>query len=234
MGSREGHISIPMQEKRMKDMRIAVFSDVHGNLESLKAVLERIKEKNADLTLFLGDIFQRGHEEIDCLELLKDSEIICIKGNCELYAAYGVDIDPDVEYLRDYYDGIRAKLTEEQMRFVKEMPLLYETEWYGHKMRFSHFLFSNVDSPYPFLQLSSLKNGVFDRACESEEVMKYELVVIGHSHQNFVKGNVVSVSASGLEGASFLLIEVVENGIRFEHISIPPVSCCTFPSIPMM
>lgn len=65
-----------MQEKRMKDMRIAVFSDVHGNLESLKAVLERIKEKNADMTLFLGDIFQRGHEEIDCLELLKDSEIM--------------------------------------------------------------------------------------------------------------------------------------------------------------
>ena len=201
-------------------MRIAVFSDVHGNLGSLKTVLERIKEKDADLTLFLGDIFQRGHEEIDCLELLKDSEIICIKGNCELYAAYGVDIDPDVEYLRDYYDGIRAKLTEEQMRFVKEMPLFYETEWYGHKMRFSHFLFSNVDSAYPFLQLSSLKNGVFDRACESEEVMKYELVVIGHSHQNFVKGNVVSVSASGLEGASFLLIEVNENGIRFEHINI--------------
>lgn len=50
--------------------------------------------------------------------------------------------------------------------------------------------------------------------------MKYELVVVGHSHQNFVKGNVVSVSASGLEGASYLLIEVNEADVSFEHISI--------------
>lgn len=149
-------------------MKIAVFSDVHGNLKELKAVLEQIKEKNADLTVFLGDIFQRGNEETECLELLKDNEIICLKGNCELYLEHGVDID----------------------------------------------------SAYPFLQLSDLKNGVFDKVCKSEDVMKYELVVVGHSHQNFVKGNVVSVSASGLEGASYLLIEVNEDDVSFEHISI--------------
>lgn len=48
--------------------------------------------------------------------------------------------------------------------------------------------------------------------------MKYELVVVGHSHQNFVKGNVVSVSALGLEGASYLLMEVNEDDVSFEHI----------------
>lgn len=56
-------------------MIIAVFSDVHGNLKALKAVLEQIKEKNADLTVFLGDIFQRGNEETECLEQLKGNEI---------------------------------------------------------------------------------------------------------------------------------------------------------------
>jgi protein phosphatase len=65
-----------------------------------------------------------------------------------------------------------------------------------------------------------LKNGVFDKACESEKVTKYELAVIGHCHQNFVKGNVVSVSASGLEGATYLLIEDNEEGVSFKHISI--------------
>ena len=84
----------------------AVFSDVHGNLKALRAVLNQIKEKNVYLTVFLGDIFQRGNEEIECLELLKDNEIICLKGNCELYMEYGIDIDPDVEYLRGYYDEI--------------------------------------------------------------------------------------------------------------------------------
>jgi len=170
--------------------------------------------------VFLGDIFQRGNEEIECLELLKDNEIICLKGNCELYMEHGVDIDPDVEYLRDYYDETRKKLTREQMQFIKQMPLFYENECHGHKIHFSHFLFSNNNSPYPFLQLADLKNGVFDEVCKSEGVMKYELVVVGHSHQNFVKGNVVSVSASGLEGASYLLIEDNEDVVSFEHISI--------------
>ena len=201
-------------------MKIAVFSDIHGNLDALKAVLKQIKEKNVDLTVFLGDIFQRGNEEIECLELLKENEIVCVKGNCELYMEYGVDIDPDVEYLRGYYDETRKKLTDEQMQFIKQMPLFYEKECHGHTIRFSHFLFADINLPYPFLQLADLKNGVFDEACKREDVAKYELVVIGHSHQNFVKSNVVSVSASGLEGGSYLLVEDNEDGVSFEHISM--------------
>ncbi len=201
-------------------MKIAVFSDVHGNLKALNAVLKQIKEQNVDMTVFLGDIFQRGNEEIECLELLKDSGALCIKGNCELYAEHGVDIDPDVEYLRDYYDGIREKLTEEQMQFISQMPLFYEKEYNGLIIRFSHFLFWDVDEAYPFLPLSSLKTGAFDEACKSEEVKQYDLCVIGHSHQNFVKGNVVSVSATGLEGASYLLINVDDDSIGFEHVGI--------------
>ena len=201
-------------------MKIAVFSDVHGNLKALDTVLGQIKEKGADLTVFLGDIFQRGNEEFECLELLRSSSIICLKGNCELYAEHGVDVDPDVEHLRGYYDGVRKKLTAEQMAFIREMPLYYETECCGHRLHFSHFLFLDINAAYPFLPLSSLKNGVFDEACKTEAVTKYDLAVIGHCHQNFVKGNVVSVSATGLEGASYLLIEVSGNALTFEHISI--------------
>ena len=201
-------------------MKIAVFSDVHGNLEALKKVLGQISEKNADLTVFLGDIFQRGNEEFECLELLKNSGVICLKGNCELYAEHGVDVDPDVEHLRAYYDSIRKKLTEEQMRFIRQMPLFYEIESNGHKLHFSHFLFLDTEKPYPFLPLSSLKDGTFDMTCKSGCVRQYDLAVVGHCHQNFVKGNVVSVSASGLEGASYLMIEASENALTFEHICL--------------
>ena len=201
-------------------MKIAVFSDVHGNLKALSAALGQIKEKKPDLMVFLGDVFQRGNEETECLDLLRSNEIICLKGNCELYAEHGVDIDPDVEYLRDYYDGIREKLTAGQMQFIRQMPLLYETECCGRRIRFSHFLFSDIHSAYPFLQLSSMKDGGFDRACQCEEVLKYDLVVVGHSHRNFEKGNVVSVSATGLEGASFLLVEAERDSVSFERFEI--------------
>ncbi len=106
------------------------------------------------------------------------------------------------------------------MQFIKQMPLFYEEEHNGHKLRFSHFLFLDINAAYPFLPLSSLKNCVFDSACKSTDVTKYDLAVVGHSHQNFVNGKVVSVSASGLEGASYLLIEVTEDSVCFEHINI--------------
>lgn len=202
-------------------MLVAVFSDVHGNINALNKVMNQIKERKADLVIFLGDIFQRGNNEIECLEILKSSDIICLKGNCELYLEHGVDIDPAVEYLREYYGGIRAKLTDEQMKFVQEMPLFYQIEVEGHKLHFSHFLFSDIDAAYPFFPLSDLNNGNFDKACESDEIKQYELVAIGHSHKNFIKGKVVSVSATGLEGASYLLIEITEAGLNFEHIDIP-------------
>ena len=204
-------------------MKIAVFSDIHGNAKALREVLGQIEAKKPDLTVFLGDIFQRGHEETACLELLKSHGIICLKGNCELYTEHGVGIDPDVEYLREYYDGVRKQLTAEQMQFIRQMPLFYETEDHGHRIRFSHFLFSDIRSAYPFLQLSSLKNGEFDAACESEEVLQYDLVVIGHSHRNFEKGNVVSVSAAGLEGASYLLIDLSGDAVRFGRFGIDPL-----------
>jgi hypothetical protein len=35
-----------------------------------------------------------------------------------------------------------------------------------------------------------------------------------------VKGNVVSVSAAGLEDASFLVIEADADGVAFEHIPV--------------
>ena len=151
---------------------------------------------------------------------MKESGAICIKGNCELYAANGVDIDPDVEYLREYYDGIRSRLSDEQMQFVKNMPLFLEKEYEGHKFLFTHFLLLNVEDAYPYLPLSSLKNGTFDEACGNEQIRKYDLVVVGHCHRNFVKGNVAAVSATGLEDPSFLLIEADEAGLRFEHIKI--------------
>ena len=201
-------------------MKIAVFTDIHGNLKALKTVLGQIKEKRADKTGFLGDIFQRGSEEIECLELLKKSGAICLKGNCELYLEHGVDIDPDVEYLRAYYDGMREKLSSEHMQFITQMPLFHEEECDGHKMLFSHFLFSDINAPYPFFQLSSLKNGIFDEACKSKDLAEYDLVAIGHSHRNFEKENVVSVSAAGLEGSSFLLIETGENEFKFECFNL--------------
>lgn len=62
------------------------------------------------------------------------------------------------------------------------MPLFYESEYHGHRIHFSHFLFSDIDSAYPFLQLSDLKNGVFDKVCKSFNFSLYCIFLLLFEH----------------------------------------------------
>ena len=199
-------------------MRIAVFSDVHGNFEALNTVMDLIGKEQVDQTIFIGDIFQRGNREIECLEFLKNSDILCVKGNCELYLDNGVHIDSDVEYLHDYYDNMRAKLTAEQREFIHELPLYYEKTVNGHKIMFSHFLFHDIEAAYPYYQLADMETDVFSKAVKSNELQKYDLVVIGHAHKNFVNENVVGVSATGIGQPTFILIEIDEK-VSYRYVS---------------
>lgn len=191
-------------------MRIAVFSDIHGNFDALKFVTELIEQEHADKTFFVGDIFQRGNKEIECLEYLMNSEIICVKGNCELYLDNGIQIDSDVEHLRDYYDDIRKKLTAEQRYFIHTLPLYYEINVNGRRILLSHFLFRDKEAAYPYYQLSDMDTDVFTNAVKTDEIQKYDLVVVGHAHKNFTVENVVGVSAAGIGKPTFLLIEIGE------------------------
>lgn len=121
----------------------------------------------------------------------------------------------------DQYQPSNAEEMQDALRDIfGPMPLFYEMKCFGNSILFTHFLFSDANAAYPYFQLSSLKDGTFDKACESEDVKRYELVVKGHCHQNFEKRKVVSVSASGLDDPSYLLIEASEDELRYEHMNI--------------
>jgi predicted phosphodiesterase len=67
-------------------MRIAVFSDVHGNLSALDAVLADIRnQEGIDAVVFAGDLCVFGPRPDDCLEGLRshEPEIAAIYGNTD-------------------------------------------------------------------------------------------------------------------------------------------------------
>jgi predicted phosphodiesterase len=63
--------------------RIAVISDVHGNLHALEAVLERIESLRVDGIVCLGDIVGYGPHPGECLELCVRHCDLIIQGNHE-------------------------------------------------------------------------------------------------------------------------------------------------------
>jgi predicted phosphodiesterase len=71
-------------------VRLAVISDIHGNLEAFTEVLRDADSGHIDLILCLGDCVGYGPEPEGVIRLIREREIPCVMGNHEL----GI-VDPD-------------------------------------------------------------------------------------------------------------------------------------------
>ena len=65
-------------------MRIAVISDIHGNLEAFRRVLEDIEEQDVRKVVCLGDNIGYGPEPDEVVRLVEERHIPCVMGNHEL------------------------------------------------------------------------------------------------------------------------------------------------------
>jgi len=63
--------------------RIAIMSDVHGNLEALKEVLRDLDGRGATETFCLGDMVGYGPQPQECVDLLRARGVRCTMGNHE-------------------------------------------------------------------------------------------------------------------------------------------------------
>lgn len=64
-------------------MRIAVFSDVHGNLTALEAVLADIDAQAVDHTIFAGDLCMVGPQPAACVQRVQSADITALFGNTD-------------------------------------------------------------------------------------------------------------------------------------------------------
>jgi putative phosphoesterase len=65
-------------------MKVAIFSDVHGNLSALEAVLESVESQaHVDQIVFAGDIGVAGPRPDACLDLLRGQQIQAVVGNTD-------------------------------------------------------------------------------------------------------------------------------------------------------
>ena len=72
-------------------MKRAIISDVHGNLEALRAVLEDIDRERVDAIVCLGDVVGYGPNPCECVQLVQDRCSLVILGNHDQGALF----DPD-------------------------------------------------------------------------------------------------------------------------------------------
>lgn len=75
---------------RAPEMKLAVLSDVHGNVPALQAVLEDIERWGAQDVIANGDLINRGPDSLGVLEILDSRPELCrpIQGNHEAYVRH--------------------------------------------------------------------------------------------------------------------------------------------------
>ncbi len=62
-------------------MRIALFGDIHANLEALEAVLEDAAKQDVTDYVCMGDIVGYNADPAACLERVREMDCPTVKGN---------------------------------------------------------------------------------------------------------------------------------------------------------
>jgi len=151
-------------------MNYALFSDAHGNLEALTAVVERMKASEPDHYLFMGDVVGYGANPSECLELITELKPTWVAGNHD-YAACG-KLDPAWfnEHARAAIQWTQNVLTHEEKEQLAKMPLVAEEELWT-------LVHGGLNEPefFPYVQDEEDAQSSFSK-------LKTHLLALGHSH----------------------------------------------------
>lgn len=109
-------------------MKRALISDIHGNIEALRAVLDDIREQGVSNIYCLGDIIGYGPNPCDCLDTVIERCKLTIMGNHDQAALF----DPEgfnpvalaaVYWTRDQLDSFGTPRTiNRRWDFLGELP----------------------------------------------------------------------------------------------------------------
>ncbi|WP_439602000.1 metallophosphoesterase family protein [Devosia sp.] len=97
-------------------MRIAVLSDVHGNLEALDAVLDDVAGQGVEATVALGDFLSGPSDPVGVADRLIELGLPSVRGNHDRYITDGREKDWHIDAL------VRGLLDERQHRWLGSVP----------------------------------------------------------------------------------------------------------------
>ena len=101
-------------------MRVAVVSDVHGNLPALEAVLAEVEREGVDLVVSGGDVAM-GPMPAECVDALRELDrVVWVRGNADRGAA-------PPQYA-ETVDWVRARLGPERWELLAGAPLTATVE----------------------------------------------------------------------------------------------------------
>ena len=200
-------------------MRIAVLSDIHGNLMALDAVMTDIEQQAPDQVWCGGDIGWGGPWASECIARVRGAGWVTVKGNTDVWITgdpQTLDSEEDRRALREMAD--QHAISKDDADWLLQLPLGHSgtgSLLLVHGTPESPFIAPDVDSPAadfaPF---------------ESQATV----VIYVHVHRAFMRrladGTIVcNTGAVGLpkdgESASYLIVDTIgpDWGLRHRRVT---------------
>ena len=120
-------------------MKIAIISDIHGNLEALKATLNDIEKRKVDKIICLGDTVAKGVHPKECIELIRKNCEIVLQGNCDFHFSSehdNINEMPEQEQKRIKWN--QSLISKEDREYLLNLPFCYEFYMSGSLVRLFH------------------------------------------------------------------------------------------------
>tara|TARA_R110002050_G_C8947387_1_gene513082 strand:+ start:1713 stop:2417 length:705 start_codon:yes stop_codon:yes gene_type:complete len=151
--------------------KIALISDIHGNLPALEAVLEVLEGYSPDLWICLGDLVGYGPNPSECINIVKEREMLTVLGNHDA----GVVGKLTIKHFRNPNQRLitmsQEMLSKDEFSWLSELPLTLSE---GDVWVASH------SSPIKPMEWGYLDSAIKARKVLSE--IEASLCFVGHTH----------------------------------------------------
>jgi len=156
-------------------MRLAVFSDIHGNYEALQAFIVDAQQRHVHRYMCLGDIVGYGASPNQCIELIKSlSKMNCVLGNHDAAAIWRYSPYAMTKDAKEVILWTIDRLTEDNKVFLKQLrPMLI--------MGGMCFVHANPYNPEAYRYVINRKYAI-----RSFASVRQKMTFIGHSHKPLI------------------------------------------------
>jgi len=117
-------------------MRIGVFSDIHANLEALRAIQAAYEIERVDRLLCAGDVVGYGASPNECIEIVRAMTSEVVLGNHDSAVSGSMDYSYYYDAARRVLDMHTALLLPANMDWLRSLP--YSRRYPDHGIKLCH------------------------------------------------------------------------------------------------
>ena len=168
-------------------MKIAIISDIHGNLEALKATLKDIEERKVEKIICLGDIIAKGIHPKECLALIRTKCEIVLQGNCDIYfSTEHRNIDEMDEQERKRIKWNQSLINKEDREYLLNLPFCYEFYMSGSLVRLFHATPTANNKAVLNVDSIETKYQMFLPSEKTQSQDIADIIIYGHIHHPYM------------------------------------------------